>query len=110
MDLLLQKVKKVEVEFTHVAMGSLKLFSKYDPSYMEKMSKILTENVCELTKQDLPLEYYDKCVKDEQMNIITHGVINGIARFYLRENRECMNRIGKILLLPISLIKNACTQ
>ena len=29
-----------------------------------------------------------------------------MARFYFRENRECMNRIGKILLLPISLIKN----
>ena len=79
--MLLEKVKKVEVEFTNVAMDSLKLFSKYDPNYVEKMSKILTENVCELTKQDLPLSYYEKCVKDEQMNIITHGVINGMNYF-----------------------------
>ena len=29
-----------------------------------------------------------------------------IARFYFRENKECMNRIGKILLLPVSVVKN----
>lgn len=76
-----EKVNRVEVKFTKVAVSSLQLFQAYDPGYVTRMVGILTQSICELTKDDLSPERYQNCLKDEEMKIIEHGVINGMNYF-----------------------------
>lgn len=78
---LLQKVKMVEVEFTEVAVGSLQLFAAYDTDYVRRMTVILTESICTLRKDELEADDYDRCLNMEEMQIIRHGVVNGMNAF-----------------------------
>ena len=73
------------------------------------MFKIFQKTQAEITNSlivsinNQKAEYFFEIILELMVFIAFLGYI---ARFYFRENKECMNRIGKILLLPVSVVKN----
>ena len=57
------------------------MFAAYDTDYVRRMTVILTESICTLRKDELEADDYDRCLNREEMQIIRHGVVNGMNAF-----------------------------
>ena len=78
---LIANMKQNEVIFNRVASESIQIFASYDSTYSTDMIHLLTEDVCNLVRRNVPEELVHKCETELSLKLMDRGLVIGMNFF-----------------------------